>query len=414
MARAPHTYLQLHLSDAWLPRTGSDTPARWCRRSGVRVEDGAAPLRDIAPADEIVVVVPATRVAFVRTTLPALRGAALAKALPFAVEDAVFAAPEDLHAVVMARAADGESLVAVVDRGWFEGMLETLREEGLPPARVVAESAFVAAAQGEWTVVWSERGGFLCVDGPETMALDAAPDGAPPVTLRLALQEARRSATGPAAIRLYTTSALTAPDAAAWSRSLRVPVTAHGRWAPESQDARRIDTADLLGAAQSGATREPAALRRYAPALAIGGLALAAHVGLAVADWARLALEERALRSAMTAQFRTAFPGAQVVDPALQMRRNLADLARAAAEPGRADALPLLAEVAAPLAGAGQRIRAVRYDAGRLEIDLPASSATSSAALQAAVRSRAPDLRVSAVADAPRGVTTLRIAPGDR
>jgi hypothetical protein len=292
-------------------------------------------------------------------------------------------------------------------------MLETLREEDLAPGRVIVESAFAAAA-GEWTVVWSERGGFLCLDGPETVALDATADASPPVTLRLALHEARKAGRLPAGIRVYTTSAVAAPDAGAWSQSLRIAVTAHGRWAPEAQDARRIDTADFLAAAYARKKHEGSTVRRFAPALAVGAIVLAVHAGLTVFDWARLATEERSLRSAMEAQFRATFPGAQVVDPALQMQRNLADLRRAAGVPDAGDALPLLAAVAAPLASTGQRVQALRYEAGRLDIELPAAAATGPAAVQALVQARAPELRVAAESDPRRGVTTLRVSPGAR
>jgi general secretion pathway protein L len=415
MARAPRSHLQIHLPDAWRPAAEEDVPVRWSRHAGVRVEDGADRLRDLAPADEVTVVVPAARVAFVQARLPAMRGAALAKLLPYAVEDALFCGPESIHAVVVTRAPDGDALIAVIDREWFAAMLDALRACGLAPGRAIAESALVpAGGEGEWTVVWSERGGFLCRDGPETLALDAATDLAPPVALRLALQEARRDGAPPSAIRVYTTSALAAPDPEAWSAALRVPVSARGRWTPEAYDARRLAAADLLVDAFAVRGRETAALRRYAPALAIAGLAAAIHVGLSVADWTRLALEERALRTAMAEQFRASFPGAQVVDPALQMSRNLAELRRAAGEPHAGDALPLLARAAAPLAASGRRIEALRYQPGQLEIDLAAAGAASPGSLQALLRSHAPELRTSAALDGARGGTTLRITPGGR
>jgi hypothetical protein len=67
------------------------------------------------------------------------------------------------------------------------------------------------------------------------------------------------------------------------------------------------------------------------------------HGLLTIADWSRLAYEARGLRGDMDAAFRKAFPEAKaVVDPALQMRRNIADLRRAAGEADAADFVPML------------------------------------------------------------------------
>ena len=416
MARPAATHLQLHLSDRWLPQSAGDVPLRFSRRTGVRFEHGAALLGDLAAADEVTLVLPATRITFVHATLPATRGAASAKVLRYAVEDAVVSAPEEIHAVVMARAPDGEALIAVVERSWLEATLDALDEAGLAPQRVIPESAFAigpAGPDGEWTVVWAEEGGFLCTDGPETVALDASADGSPPVALRLALHAARKTGAPPPGIRLYTGSGFAAPDAAAWSASLRVPVTAQGRWAPEAQDARRIASENLLTGLRAAGRSESAPLRRFAPALTVASLVLAAHIGLTVFDWTRLAAEEHTLRTDMEARFRAAFPEAtKVVDPALQMERNLATLRRAAGEPGPSDALTLMAHAAAPIAASGQRVEGLRYDAGQIDVDLPLAADAST--LRALFRSQAPGLAAAAEVDARRAVTVVRIKPEAR
>ncbi len=87
---------------------------------------------------------------------------------------------------------------------------------------------------------------------------------------------------------------------------------------------------------------------RLRPAAWILGAALAIHAVALVIDWTSLASEQRALRRHMEAQFRAAFPEAvAVVDPALQMRRKLAEARHAAGLGDSGDLLPMLEQVGA-------------------------------------------------------------------
>jgi general secretion pathway protein L len=101
-----------------------------------------------------------------------------------------------------------------------------------------------------------------------------------------------------------------------------------------------------------------------AVALAVHGLAL-------VVDWTRLAGEQRSLRAQMEARFRAAFPEAvAVADPALQMRRKLAEARHAVGQPDRSDFLPMLTTVAAALKQVPPgRLRVASYESGRMSIE---------------------------------------------
>jgi general secretion pathway protein L len=76
----------------------------------------------------------------------------------------------------------------------------------------------------------------------------------------------------------------------------------------------------------------------------------------------------------MESRFRAAFPDAvAVVDPALQMRRKLAEARHAAGQSDSGDFLPMIEQVAAAAkdlpAGA---VRAVSFEGGRMTIELSA------------------------------------------
>ena len=112
-----------------------------------------------------------------------------------------------------------------------------------------------------------------------------------------------------------------------------------------------------------------------------------------------------------TPAFRQAFPEAKaVVDPALQMRRNVADLRRAAGEPDATDFVPVLAKLAPALAAAGLRPQSLRYERGELALDLVV--APDDTREKVASRLQVPGLRVQVeriAAGAGGPVATVRI-----
>ncbi len=273
---------------------------------------------------------------------------------------------------------DGERLVAVIDRGWLQSALAELAAHGIRPARAIVESALAAGSPGTWTVVWTGRGGFAALGGIEAIALDASLDGRPPLSLKLAADERRRRGDAPKAVRMLLAGGADAPDTGRWAESLHIPVAVVGKWTPEEADAAAAACPNLLPGAGGGGwrgARELAARFKPAAILAVGILAV--HGVLTVADWSRLAYEARGLRGDMEAAFRKAFPEAKaVVDPALQMRRNVADLRRAAGEPDATDLVPVLAKLAPALAAAGLRPQSLRYERGELALDLAVAPTT--------------------------------------
>ena len=107
----------------------------------------------------------------------------------------------------------------------------------------------------------------------------------------------------------------------------------------------------------------------------IAGVAFAIHAVALVADWTRLAGEQRALRQHMESRFRAAFPDAvAVADPALQMRRKLAEARHAVNQPDDGDFPAMIEKVAAGLkelpVGA---LRTISYESGRMTLELAVS-----------------------------------------
>ena len=126
------------------------------------------------------------------------------------------------------------------------------------------------------------------------------------------------------------------------------------------------------GAGARALAPAPGTLARLRPAAWIVGAALGVHALALVVDWTRLASEQRSLRAHMVARFRAAFPEAvAVADPALQMRRKLAEARHAAGQPDSGDFLPMITSVAAALKQVPPGgLRVASYESGRMTLEL--------------------------------------------
>jgi len=392
--RGANRVLQLHLPDRWQDRiTRDEPPFRWALWSRGRRRSGVTRLAELPRADEIILVLPASRVGFVRVQLPAASAARLTKLAPFAVEDVIVSAPGEVHTVVLDETLDGTRLVAVLDRAWLASAVGELESLGVSPDRAIVESALVGDHHGAWTVVWSGSGGFVVFGGIEAVTVDSSQEGQPPLALKLAADEWRARGLPPPALRVLLAGGTAPPDVVRWSESLRVPVTVAGQWLPEELDADAAACPDLLRGAQPGRWTDAEWLSRLRPAAILLGTIVVVHVLLTIGDWARLASEARAVRSQMDSLFRKAFPEAKaVVDPALQMRRNVAELRRTAGEADAADLVPMLVKLSPALAALGGSPQAMKFERGQIELQLRVAPGETREGL--ASRLRVPGLRV--------------------
>ena len=406
--------LQIHLPDRWWERFTREEPAfRWALHARGRRRCGVTRLAELPSADEIILVLPVSRVGLVRAQLPAGPAARLTKLAPFAVEDAVVTAPEELLTVVLDETPDDARLVAVLDRAWLASALSELESCGVSPDRAIVESALIGDHHGAWTVVWSDDGGFVTFGGIEAVTIDAPVDGQTPLALKLAVDESRARDRSPRQVRVLTADGAGPPDVARWSESLRVPVEVAGQWTPEEFDAHTAACPDLLSRVQASGWTDFAWTARLRPAAILLGVIVAVHVLLTVGDWARLAFEARELRMEMETLFRKAFPEAKaVVDPALQMRRNLAELRRSAGEADAADLLPMLVKLSPVLVTFSGNPQSLKFDRGEIELQLPVSPGETHERL--ASRMRIPGLRVRVEGMTTGGaapVATIRVGP---
>lgn len=289
---------------------------------------------ELPGADETWLALPAGRVLLsdIKLSKRALRQ--LHGALGNVLEDRLMLDPANAHIAIGKPQADDVHPVAVVEIAWLEQALELCRRHGIELAGAVPETLLWRGeeAAGQWIARWNGHGGFVRCGACAGFALDDGDADSPPLALQLALAEARRHGTLPSAIALESGPNV---DAAAWSRVLDCPVipqTLQPDPHPPAINllqgayARRRGgwLAGLAGGADLGRD-----LGGYRLAAGLAAAALGMHMLGTAADWARLSWENRQLRAEMTQVFKDTFPQTQaIVDPALQMRRQLADLRR--------------------------------------------------------------------------------------
>ena len=321
--------------------------------------------------------------------------------LAFAVEDRLVGEVENEHFVAGKTRPDGQTPVWVVGRGRLRLLLTALRELGRSPRRVVSELQLAPLAPGRWSVCLREHGGFVRMDSESGFGFDDARHE-PPVTLRLALQGARKAGNAPESIDVYCARGLDL-DAAGWSAwqgALGVSVHRAGEYAWDRAGAG--PACNLLAGEFAPQAERGAAWAAFRPALALGALALLVYVVFSIGGWMWLDHRAGSLRMQAAEVFRAAFPQVQtVVDPSLQMQRLYDQLKREHGQLGESDFLPLLAAVSAALAGQG-RYRSMSYEEGRLELTIALPDASAAERLRDALARRglAPTLRESRPAGA--------------
>ena len=329
-------------------------------------------------AGRVQLVIPAAQVLITRARLPQAARRHAGSVLAYALEDETVGEPDagqvSWLGTVVDAAGDAEVL-AVVDKEGLKRWLDALDAAGIRTPEVHCETLLLPSAAGEWSLAWNGREGFVRSGAFEGAATDSGDREAPPLSLRLMLEEAQAHRARPASIALYTTVPDAAPDIEAWTRELGIAVRRAGTWdwrtAPPGAGVRLAQERQRWRVFTGAAAR----LR---PAAWILGAALAFQAAALVIDWTSLANEQRALRQQMESRFRATFPDAvAVVDPALQMRRKIAEARHAAGQSDSGDFLPMIEQMMAGINDLPEgALRVLSFESGRLTLELAATEET--------------------------------------
>lgn len=361
----------------YCPLGGAPQQIRWALIDvGLKPVLGEGRLSDLPRrADRVQLVIPAAQAYITRASLPQAARRRAGSVLEFAVEEETVGEPgaNQVSWLGSAEGAAGRAdVLAVVDREGLAHWNEALGTVGIRGYEVHCETLFLPRLAGEWSLAWNGQEGCVRTGEFEGAATDCGDVKSPPLALRLLLDAAEARRSRPRSLAIYLTAPDAAPEIAEWQRVLGIPVRLAGPWdwrtAPPDAGialARERQRWSLLAGAAA----------RLRPAAWIAAAALAIHTAALVADWTLLAGEQRALRRQMETRFRAVFPDAvAVVDPALQMRRKLAEARHAAGQSDSGDFLPMLEQVAGGTKGlpAGS-VRVASYEGGRITLELLAA-----------------------------------------
>ena len=352
--------LLLHVPD--LPTLDTETAVSWQlfdRQSGL-LREGSGTLSsagDVPRAGRTVIVIPAQRIVCIETPLPPVSAQKRDALLRYAIEDKLTIDPATVHAVVLGKSASTTAnthVVAAIDRAWFSGVLQVLRGAGIEPAQAVSSAALIAVSVGEWAVVIEGEHGLARRADGFAYSFDVAAPNAnvpvdPPFALALALKEARDGQGAPTQLTVFvdqrTNQASNAAWVDTWQRVLDCRVRVAARPPPRMVT---VDAGNLLAGDFAPRQSGNGWIALLKPAMTITVLIAVLHLAFTVVDAWRLDQRRRALEGDMVQVFKESFPNAQaIVDPPLQMKRNLIAMKRERGLGADDDARLLLAQLTA-------------------------------------------------------------------
>lgn len=307
---------------------------------GTLVQQGEGALRGLADlaasARRVVLLLAAADVSLLHVKVPPLSAARLKTALPNLVEEQVLGDPFDC--VLMAapvESPDGMRTIAVTQKAFLEPLVKTVLGMGARAVSALPAQLCLPLQPGSVTGAVGE--GQLTLRHAQYAGLGLAMEGAPELMLHTA-----RAMAGDTPLVLYVPPAKLAQyQALPAEPGVTIEADAWPHWIAGSKTAA-LDLVPALGAAGARARD----WQKWRWPLRIAALAVVVNlVGLNV-EWLRLKREADALRQAMTQTFRAAYPKETVIlDPAAQMKKNIASAKAASGQVGPDDFLYLAAAV---------------------------------------------------------------------
>ncbi len=328
---------------------------------------------------------PASETMLTQVTLPTRSRAKIAQALPYALEDQLLGEPESLHFAYRPR-PDGSLAVGVTGKERLQSWTNALQTAGLEPT---------ALCPATLALPWDGQSWSLMLEGDEAVVrtgpwsgftCNRPPDHAVPETLVLALREARATAHAPQSLSIYNPPP--GIDFARWSAALDLPVD--GREGEFWTQGPGSPIFSLLQSEFAPFDQLRQVMRVLRPAAVMILIWLVIGFAVNLGDWWRLVHVEREQRQEMLELFRHSFPDAHtVVDPALQMGRNLAALQSGNGRSGPGDFLSLLVQAAPVIrSNPAARLQSLQYADATVTFELSVPDYQAMEALHNALAAR--------------------------
>ena len=409
--------LRIYFSSNW---RDSASPCPWalCDENGAVLQSGNAPLASLPKARECIAIAAPDRVLSIGAKLPPGSRRRWQEALRFVAEEFTLPDPESNHVVPGPALADGRRMLAVVDKPWLKRIVDACRAANLSLRRMVAETFLIPIKPGTWSLVWDGGSGFVRTGSASGMALDNGNADTVPLALRLSLNSARNSSPPSHPEKIEVSFPQQVPEAQRilpkWD-ILPARFAAASAWdwqhAPIPADALNLLWGDF-----APSTRISEWWPQFRPLALIMLAVLGVETVGANIEWAMLAQEKKSLAQDMERSFHTAFgEGHTLVNAALQMQRNLAELRHTAGLADDGDFLPLLDASASTFAAlpAGS-VRGLHYESGRLDADLKLGGGNDFQTLRQRLQNKGLGVQLGDIHDTGNGAEArLTLLPGD-
>ena len=358
--------LRIYFSASW---HDSASPCPWvlCDDVGVVMQSGHSSLASLPKADEAIAIISSTRLMCVNVKMPAQSRRRWESALPFIAEEYTLTDPEENHVVPGVIQNQGQRSLFIVDKQWLQNISLACQTAGINLRRAVPEMLMPTLPPETWLIIWDGNTGFMRTGLTCGIALDQSDMFNPPMSLTLSLKTANPP---PKIIQIRLTAEATVHDLPQWP-GLPITPSLGQKWdwrtAPISDN-----TLNLLWGALASKTKLHEWLPKLRPvALILFAVILIETVGTNI-EWGLLNHQKTIFTQEMGRTFRKTFGESSViVNPSLQMQRNIAVLRHTAGLPDEADFLALLDQASGTLSTLpGGSISAMHYESGRLDVDL--------------------------------------------
>lgn len=396
--------LRIYFSETW---HDGNSPCPWalCNDEDAVVQSGYSPLAALPKADDYIAIIASSRLTCVNVKMPVQSRRRWESALPFVVEEYTLTDPEENHVVPGAAQKDGQRSLFIVDKKWLQSIVAAALAANISLRRAVPEILLPALPPECWVAVWDGSRGFMRTGLTSGMALDHGDEQHPPLALGLSLNAAA-PAPGKIQIRLAARDGENLPNPPQWN-GLPSELNYGTQWDWRSATIPN-DTLNLLW----GALAPKARLHEWLPKLRPAALILLAVLLIETAganiEWAMLSHEKTTVTRYMERTFRQAFgESTTVVNPPLQMQRNIAVLRHSAGLPDEADFLPLLDQASGALSRLPSgSISALHYESGRLDVDVKLPGAAEARSLQQHLQDNGLSIRLGEIRDTGNGIET--------
>ena len=330
-----------------------------------RAERRPVSLEALEGVRQVWLVADARDVTLITVPVPPLSGKRLKQALPNIIEEYVLQDPSRCLIVPGPVQADGERVLGVIDSHWVDAVLAAFKLHGIRVEAIWPGQLVLPLREGRWSVLASDDNITVRTGEWSGTGWAAGESEASHRETASALLAGKLMGPPPQQLDVW----LGQPE---W----RSPMKLSARPSEVQLEFGTVPLVrsapmDLLSVRNAGLRTRLARVdwRLWKGVGALAAACLAAVVIGLNLQWLQLRAEANDLQAAVRDRFHHAFPNAAMVDPVLQMRRNINDLRLKSGRPGPDDFVPLLARFAQAVGERGRgTIEALEYREGTLKI----------------------------------------------